>query len=89
MIKRFKQFTESISGRELVGPMGPNYGDVSIKNKTLSSRETEIIFSEITSKFYTHSDYSELYVEYLKSGGTPLSGFNKENLEEVLSKISH
>ena len=35
MIKRFKEFNESISGTEFVGSFGPNYGDTKIKNKTM------------------------------------------------------
>ena len=35
MIKRFKEFNESISGTEFVGSFGPNYGDTKIKNKTI------------------------------------------------------
>lgn len=87
MIKKFKEFNESISGRELVGPVGPNYGNTKLKNKTLNIGDTSVIFSEITDKMYTYDDYQNLYQDYLKSGGTPLHGFDKENLEKVLSYI--
>jgi hypothetical protein len=29
-------------------------------------------------------EYNQLYQDYLKSGGGPLNGFNKENLEEMI-----
>jgi hypothetical protein len=35
-------------------------------------------------KFYTIDEYNDIYGEYLKKGGTPLSGFNKENIDKIL-----
>ncbi len=85
MIIKYKNFLEAISGTELVGHMGPNYPDQKIPN-TLNISHTSILFSETTCQFYTHDDYQSLYIKYLKSGGSPLSGFNLENLETVISK---
>lgn len=85
MIKKFSEFNESISGTELVGPIGPNYGDTKLKNKTINTGDTGLIFSEITDEIYTQDDYQVIYNEYLKKGGKPLMGFTKENLELVLS----
>lgn len=82
-IKKFKSFQESISGTELVGHMGPNYGEW-VSPNTISSADTEVIHSEITDKIYTKDDYDEVYQEYLKKGGTPLHGFNKQNLDNIL-----
>jgi hypothetical protein len=82
MIKRFKEFNESISGTEFVGSFGPNYGDTQVKNKTISSNDTSVIYS---GEIYTHDDYNSIYQEYLKIGGEPLHGFNLENLNRVIS----
>ena len=85
MIKRFKEFNESISGTEFVGSFGPNYGDTKIKNKTISSNDTSVIYSDLTGEIYTHDDYNSIYQEYLKIGGEPLHGFNRENLDIILT----
>lgn len=83
-IKSFLQFNESISGTELVGPVGPAYGETRLQNKTISSHHTTVLSSDEDGKFYTEDEYNDLYNEYLKRGGKPLSGFSKENLEEML-----
>ena len=84
-IKSFTQFNEEVSGTELVGPVGPAYGETRLQNKTIDFHSTNIILSEIDNKFYTIDEYNELYNQYLKSGGKPLNGsFNKENLETIL-----
>jgi len=71
-----------------VGPMGPNYGSTKLRNNTISQDDTDVIYSEITSNIYTYNDYQQLYQDYLKSGGKPLFGFNQENLDKVLIKLS-
>jgi hypothetical protein len=50
----------------------------------LSSGETSVLYSDLDGNFYTMDEYNQLYQDYLKSGGGPLSGFNKENLEEMI-----
>ena len=82
-IKRFNQF-ESISGWELVGQhiMGPAYPEQKLA-VTLSSSDTEVIMG-FDGIIYTYDDYQSLYQEYLKKGGTPLQGFNLENLNKVI-----
>lgn len=87
MIKSFKKFNESISGTELIGPMGPNYGDTTLPHKP-NSKYTDVIYSEIFGRVVTQDEYQGLYQEYLKRGGKPLHDFNSENLELVLSKIN-
>ena len=67
-----------------VGPMGPNYGSIKLRNSTIDTRSTEVIYSEIDSKIYTYDDYQQLYQDYLKKGGKPLQGFNQENLNTIL-----
>lgn len=102
LIKTFKQFSESnipigsqYSGGSSggttapVGPMGPNYGSVKLRNNTISTNDTEVIYSELDSKLYSYDDYQSLYFEYLKNGGKPLSGFNQENLDIVVSFIKN
>jgi hypothetical protein len=81
-IKRFKKFNEELSGTELVGPIGPGYGETRTQNKTISPHHTTVF--EFDGRFYTEDEYNELYNEYLKRGGKPLFGFNKENIEEIL-----
>ncbi len=85
-IKSFKSFNEEVSGTELVGPVGPAYGETRTQNKTISDRHTNIIYSDLDDKFYTVDMYQDLYQNYLKSGGSPLEGFSKENIDTILSK---
>jgi len=85
MIKKYKQFLESISGTELIGSLGPGIGSQKLSN-TITTNDTEVIASDITGEMYTYDDYNELYADYLKKGKKPLEGgFNKENLEIILS----
>lgn len=86
-IKRFSQF-EAISGWELVGQhiMGPNYPEQKLA-VTLNTSDTEMVLG-IDDNIYTYDDYQDLYNRYLKVGGQPLQGFNKQNLDLVLSKLT-
>jgi hypothetical protein len=89
MIKKFKHFKiNEVSGTELVGPVGPGYGETRIQNKTINSHDTSVIYSELDGKFYTPDEYSDIYNHYLKIGGEPLQGFNLENLERVIDFIN-
>lgn len=85
MIKSFKQFNEEISGTELVGPIGPAYGETGLQNKTVTFHDTNVILSELDNRFYTIDEYNNIYGDYLKVGGKPLDGFNRENLDTVVS----
>ena len=86
-IKKFNQFiSEEISGTELVGPVGPAYGETRLQNKTVTFHDTNVVLSEIDNKFYTIDEYNNIYSEYLKVGGIPLPAcFNRENLDKVLT----
>ena len=85
MIKKYVDFIkEEISGTELVGNVGPAYGETRLQNKTINSFDTEVIYSEIGDRIYTIDEYNQMYQDYLKSGGSPLDGYNKENLETVI-----
>lgn len=83
MIKKYKEFLESISGTMDTMPFGPGMPRQELPN-TLTSNNTETLFSETTGNFYTYDDYTTMYMEYLGKGGKPLEGFNIENLEDVL-----
>lgn len=85
MIKSFKQFNEEISGTELIGPIGPAYGETGLQNKTVTFHDTNVILSELDNRFYTIDEYNNIYSDYLKVGGKPLDGFNRENLDTVIS----
>ncbi len=86
MIKRFNDFIkEEVSGTELVGPMGPGYGETGLQNKTVTSHDTNVIFCDLDSKFYTIDDYNNIYQEYLKKGGKPLDGSSLENIIKIIS----
>jgi len=98
MIKSWKQFNErnipigdqTVGGASggttaPVGPMGPNYGSIKLRNSTISTDDTEVIYSDIDSRIYTYDDYQEIYQDYLKKGGKPLQGFNQENLTKILT----
>lgn len=88
-IKKFNQYIKEISGTELVGPIGPAYGDVKIHNKTINTKHTDVVYSEIDNKFYTIDDYQELYNRYLKKGGKPFnkgnSNFSEQNINTILA----
>jgi len=88
MIKKFRDFiNEEVSGTELVGPVGPAYGETRLQNKTVNSHDTNVIFCELDSKFYTIDDYNNIYQEYLKSGGKPLDGFSLENIIQIIKSL--
>lgn len=88
MVKRFKEFLESISGTEMMGDMGPGYGSEQMP-VTLNKSNTEVVYSDVDSKFYSKDDYDEVYNEYLKKGGKPLFGFNIDNLSIILLHLSN
>ncbi len=87
-IKSYIEYIKEVSGTELVGPVGPSYGETRLQNKTISSQHTNVIYSDLDDKFYTVDEYNDIYQEYLKTGGSPLSGFNLENIEIILDRIN-
>jgi len=85
MIKRFDDFINEVSGTELVGKeMGTGFGTTELGNNTIGSDDTSVLYSDLDDNFYTMDEYNQLYQDYLKSGGGPLNGFNKENLEKMI-----
>jgi hypothetical protein len=88
MIKKFNQFINEVSGTELVGPIGPGYGETGLQNKTVTFHDTNVVLSEIDNRFYTIDEYNNIYGDYLKGGGIPLpDGFTRENLDKVITFI--
>lgn len=86
-IKKFQEFNEAISGTfDIIEPYGPGFPRSEFP-ATMDKGDTTIIFSDQTQEFYTESDFQYLYQDYLKKGGKPLHGFNRENLDIVLSKL--
>ena len=86
MIKKWKEFKESISGTLDLEFREPNYGSTNIPN-TLMNQNLEIITSDISGKSYTLDDFIELYNNYLKNGGNPIKNisFNKRDIH-ILEK---
>lgn len=92
-IKNFLQFTnEAISGTELVGPVGPAYGETRLQNKTVNKTHTSMVSTTaknqnskngLTNDFFFEDEYEELRVNYLKSGGrlTDLTGDSTSDIE--------
>ena len=85
-IYKYDEFiSEELSGTELVGPVGPAFGETRSQNKTITNHDTSEIFCELDSKFYNIDDYNQLYQDYLKDGGKPLFGFTLENIITILT----
>ncbi len=86
-IKNYKSFLEAISGWELVGHMGPNYGEQE-NSPMKKTGMTDVLYSDTFDRMVTYDDYQSLYNDYLKKGGSPLQGFNLENLDKVLGVLN-
>jgi len=88
-IKNYKLFLEAISGWELPSTKGlVNYGEEDNSPMTKSGT-TDVVYSNIFGRIVTYDDYQDLYMDYLKKGGTPLQGFNLENLDKVLGLLNN
>jgi hypothetical protein len=85
MIKSWKAFTEA-SGTEDLGSLGPASHRTQ-QPITLDRGDTEVVYTELTGVIYTFDQYDQMYNDYLKIGGSPLFGFNKGNLETVLTEL--
>jgi hypothetical protein len=82
-IKSFKELKESISGTEMIGSMGPNYGQP-VSPNTLTNQDVSMVMSDTDGEMYTQEDFNSLYTQYLAKGGEPLQGFNKQNLNKII-----
>jgi hypothetical protein len=87
-IKNYKSFLETISGTELVGHMGPNYGEEE-NSPMKKAGMTDVLYSDKFGIMVTYDDYQNLYNDYLKKEGSPLQGFNLENLDKVLGVLNN
>jgi len=88
-IKNYKSFLEAISGMELPSTKDlVNYGqEDNSPMKKLGT--TDVIYSDKFGKMVLYDDYQDLYMDYLKKGGSPLQGFNLENLDKVLGVLNN
>jgi len=88
-IKNFKSFLEAISGMELPSTKDlVNYGqEDNSPMKKLGT--TDVIHSDLFGIVVTYDQYQDYYIKYLGKGGTPLHGFNLENLEKVLGVLNN
>lgn len=82
-MRHIKSFNE-VNGTELVGNMGPAYGNTKLDRKLPN---IGYIYHDLSNKIYTEDEYLDIYNEYLKMGGTPLFGFSLDNLNKVLNMI--
>jgi len=85
-ILSYRKFNESISGTEMIGSMGPNYG-VPVLGTPIPSNDVTLMFSIVDDKMYTKEEYDELYKKYLSRGGEPLHGYSKANLDKVVMSL--
>ena len=88
-IKNYKSFLEAISGTELVGHMGPNYGEEdNSPMKKLGT--TDVIYSELFDVVVSHDQYQDLYNQYRKNLGQELlQEFTLENLDKILTHLKN
>ena len=79
-IKKFNDFiNEEVSGTELVGHIGPAYGETGLQNKTISQTNTSLVNvkdgenknskNDLTKDLFFEDDYVQLHNDYLKAGG--------------------
>ena len=96
-IKKYQNFiSEEISGTELVGPVGPAYGETRTQNKTVNKSHTSLVEVEdrnnpnsqnsLTSDLFFEDDYNKIFNDYLKSGGdqTQLTGNKQDDIALML-----
>ncbi len=101
-IKKFNDFVnEEVSGTELVGPIGPAYGETRLQNKTISQTDTSLVNvkdgenssskNDLTKDLFFEDDYIRLHNDYLKSGGleSDLTGNYDEDLVIIMDFLSN
>jgi hypothetical protein len=86
-IKNYKSFLEAISGMELPTKGLVNYGEED-NSPMKKLGMSDVIYSDMFGKMVLYDDYQDLYMDYLKKGGSPLQGFNLENLDKVLGVLN-
>jgi hypothetical protein len=87
MVLNYKKFIEAISGTELIGRMGPSYGDTDLKNKTISKKHTKVF--DIDGEFISWDDYQEYINIFLKNGGNinELTGNVENDMYYMKNKV--
>jgi len=101
-IKKFNDFiNEEVSGTELVGPIGPAYGETRLQNKTITQTDTSLVNvkdvenssskNDLTKDLFFEDDYIRLHNEYLKAGGleSNLTGNYEEDLIIITNFLSN
>jgi hypothetical protein len=93
MIKKWNQFSESVSGTTDTISFGPNFGPPKLPT-TLSTKQT---LSDKHGNFYTQDDYNQLYDDALKfhkndfirngEDLVSLKQFTKQNLDFLIDFI--
>ena len=96
-IKKYQDFIiEEISGTEMVGPVGPAYGETRTQNKTVNKDHTSVVGvsdrnnpdsqNSLTSDLFFEDDYNKIYNDFLKSGGnqSQLSGNKEDDISMIL-----
>lgn len=86
-IKKFGAFSESISGTEMIGSMGPNYGTPVLRPQ-LDNGDVSLMQCAVDGKMYTREEYDEAYTKYLAKGGRPLQGVSKANLDIIVGELA-
>lgn len=97
-IKKFNDFIiEEVSGTELVGPVGPAYGETRLQNKTVNQTHTSLTGvtghknpnskNSLTDDLFFEDDYNQIYGDFLKSGGSQsdLTGNKEEDTAYMLN----
>lgn len=97
-IKKYNDFiTEEVSGTELVGPVGPAYGETRLQNKTVNKSHTTVFGAtdqknpdsknDLTDDLFFEDDYNSIYHNYLKAGGpqSELTGEKESDIAMMLS----
>lgn len=87
MILKYLEYISEVSGTELVGAIGPAYGETRIQNKTINKDHTTMTMSKLNNRIYTLDDYNELYNEYIKRIGYIKREFSSENIDFMLSNL--
>lgn len=97
IIKKFQDFiSEEVSGTELIGPVGPAFGEVRTQNKTVNRSHTSLLGvpdrnnpesqNSLTSDLFFEDDYNKVHIDFLKSGGnqSQLSGNKTDDIAMML-----
>jgi hypothetical protein len=85
-VLRFGRFCEAISGTELIGSMGPNYGSPEL-GMPLDGNDVTMMHCSVDGELYTKDQYDELYKRYIAQGGEPLQGVSKANLDKIVHHL--